>query len=289
MWLTHFSLVLILCFLELAIGFFGWTTAPEQLASFNKRYSLKVEHSPWQFTIPAGKLFFEPSFLRGYVKLPGCRFLEDKSKCFLSECSVVCNFSRGETYKSYKFLHRNPWVSVSKSKKSQFDFVKAVFFSGPKTQSGDLQPGISSRCGSFISIKDFFDGSMEYLEDGLPGLVSVVNNHGDSCKPPVVGVVLDPFHSWPWKWRTKMGLGWHLLLPSCGMILQVPWTLIPNRWTTCRCSWCWLGSSTAFVCRASQEDVGPRPQKSPVIIGVIFHSWKKEGFPVMTAVKAIYC
>ena len=145
MWLTHFSLVLILCFLELAIGFFGWTTAPEQLASFNKRYSLKVEHSPWQFTIPAGKLFFKPSFLRGYVKLPGCRFLEDKSKCFLSECPLFATFQGEKRTKATKFLHRNPWVSVSKSKKIPVWLRQSRIFFRPKTQSSELQPGMGSQ------------------------------------------------------------------------------------------------------------------------------------------------
>ena len=184
MWLTHFSLVLILCFLELAIGFFGWTTAPEQLASFNKRYSLKVEHSPWQFTIPAGKLFFKPSFLRGYVKLPGCRFLEDKSKCFLSECPLFATFQGEKRTKATKFLHRSPWVSVFKKQKSQFDFVKAVFFSGRKnskwwTPAWDGLPGL-----------------------GFQWLITIVIR----VSPQLLGLFWT--HPWPWKWRTKMGLGY---------------------------------------------------------------------------------
>ena len=39
------------------------------------------------------------------------------------------------------------------------------------------------RIPMFPAHLDLSDGSMEYLEDGLPGLVSVIDNHGDRVSP----------------------------------------------------------------------------------------------------------
>ena len=100
--------------------------------------------------------------------------------------SVVCNFQGEKRTKATKFLHRNPWVSVFFSATKipvrlrqaglfcfcTWNFQPLLFVHFHQTSKTHPTVTLTKMVGirMFPAHLDLSDGSMEYLEDGLPGL-----------------------------------------------------------------------------------------------------------------------
>ena len=63
-----------------------------------------------------------------------------------------------------------------------------MFFAGSRTAKWDDKGDSLQNIGETTIYK--------YLKDGIPGLGSVVNNHGWSLLSPEDRIVLDPFLTW---------------------------------------------------------------------------------------------